>query len=84
MGLLNERESWWDSQQVQIVKPRLVTKGYHQRFIFEFNELFSLVVKLTTIRFKVIIALTNKCDLQQIDINNVFNNDSLQEDLYMS
>lgn len=58
--------------------------GYHQQLSFDFNETFSSVVKPTTIRVILTLALTNKWELQQIDVNNVFLNDFLQEDIYMT
>lgn len=62
---------------------RLVTKGYHQQFGFNFNETFSLVKKPTIISVILTMTLTNKLDLGIIDINNFFLNGSLLEDVYM-
>lgn len=65
-------------------KARLIAKGFHQQFGFDFNETFSQVVKPITIRVILTLALTHKWELQQIDINNAFLNGSLYEDIYMT
>lgn len=65
-------------------KSRLVAKGFHQQEGFDFNETFSPVVKPVTIRIILNLALTNKWDLQQIDVNNAFLNGHLQEEIYMA
>lgn len=48
-------------------KARLVAKGFHQRFGYDFNDMFSPVVKPITIRVILILALTHRWELQQID-----------------
>lgn len=58
--------------------------SYHQQLDFDFNETFSSVVKPTTICVILTLTLTNKWELQQIDVNNVFLNGSFQEDIYMT
>lgn len=42
------------------------------------------IVKPATICVIITLTLTNKWELQQIDVNNTFLNGSLQEDIYMS
>lgn len=44
-------------------KARMVTKGYHQHFGFDFNEILSPVVKSTTIRVLFTLPLTDKWEL---------------------
>lgn len=65
-------------------KVRIVAKGYHQQFDFDFNGTFSQVVKPITIHVILTLALTNKWKLQQINVNNVFLKGSLQEDINMT
>ncbi|GAU35295.1 hypothetical protein TSUD_54540 [Trifolium subterraneum] len=65
-------------------KARLVAKGFLQTPGFDFNETFSPVIKPVTIRLILTLAVTYKWSVQQIDINNAFLNDLLQEEVYMT
>ena len=59
---------------VEKYKTRLVVKGFHQQVGFDFNETFSPVVKPTTIRIVLTIALSRGWSVRQLDINNAFLN----------
>lgn len=54
-------------ETIQKYKGRLVEKGFHQIPGFRFNGTFSLVVKPTTIRIVVSIALSQGWILRQLD-----------------
>ncbi|KAL5562512.1 hypothetical protein UlMin_032259 [Ulmus minor] len=64
-------------------KARLVAKRFLQRAWFDFNETFSLVVKPTTIRVVITLALSFGWCLRQLDVNNAFLNGELKEKVYM-
>lgn len=64
-------------------KDCLVAKGYLQQVGFNFNESFSLVIKLATIRIMSTLALSSDWNTRQVDINNAFLNGTLQEEVYM-
>jgi len=60
-----------------------VAKGFHQVVGCDFNETFSLVIKLVTIRLIITLSLTNKWNLFQHDVNNAFLNGHLEETIHM-
>lgn len=61
----------------------LFAKGFHQVHWKYFSETFSPVVKPTTIRIILTLALTHKWEMQHIDINNAFINGHLNEEINM-
>ncbi|KAA3465088.1 Retrovirus-related Pol polyprotein from transposon TNT 1-94 [Gossypium australe] len=64
-------------------KGRLVVKGYLQEARIDFYETFSPVVKPTTIRVVLSLAVQFGWSLRQVDINNAFLNGDLNEEIYM-
>ncbi|GKC84689.1 tocopherol cyclase, partial [Tanacetum coccineum] len=60
-------------------KARFVAKGFRQQPGIDFHETFSPVVKLTTIRAVLSLAVTNNWPLRQLDIQNSFLHGNLKE-----
>lgn len=60
-----------------------MAKGFHQVQGYDFNETFSPVVKPTTIRLILTLALNHHWGLHQLDVNNGFLNGLLHETIYM-
>ena len=49
---------------------RLVTKGFRQEYGVDFDEMFSSVVKMTTLRFMLGVVATKNLVLIQLDVKN--------------
>jgi hypothetical protein len=64
-------------------KARLVAKGYAQNYGIDYEETYSPIVKMTTIRAIIVMAITKGWSLHQMDIKNVFFHGYLQEEVYM-
>jgi hypothetical protein len=64
-------------------KARLVARGFSQRGGFNCSETFSPVVKLSTLHTVLAIAAKQNLHMQSADIETVFLNANLQEEIYM-
>jgi histone deacetylase 1/2 len=68
---------------VDIYKTRLVAKCFKLRYGLDYKDIFSPVVKATTIRLVLSISVSKRWSLRQLDVKNVFLHGVLEEDLYM-
>lgn len=64
-------------------KSKLVAQGYNQQNGLDYNQTFSPVVKTTTIRVVLTIALTKKWSIRKLDVSNAFLHGDLAEKVYM-
>ena len=50
----------------------------------DYDEIFSLVVKMTTLRYLLGVIAANDLELEQMDVKTTFLHGDLHEDIYMS
>jgi hypothetical protein len=65
-------------------KARLVAKGFHQQPGLDYDETYSPVIKPTTVRTVISLAISSGWSLRQIDIQNAFLHGTLTEQVFMS
>ena len=65
-------------------KARLVAKGFHPQPGIDFHKTFSPVISPTTVRIVLSLTLNRKWGIRQFDVNNVFLNGHLKEEVYVA
>lgn len=64
-------------------KARLVIRGFSQRKGIDYEETFSPVARLDTMRMNLSIAASERLNLAQFDVKTAFLNSIIKEDIYM-
>ena len=67
----------------KLYKVRLVVKWFQQKEGIEYIEIFSPVVKMSTIRLVLGMVVAKNLYLEQLDVKTAFLHGDLKEDLYM-
>jgi hypothetical protein len=69
--------------KVEKYKSQLVAKGYSQVEGIDFGKIFSLVAKLTSIRFLLSIVVDFDLEEEQMDVKTTFLHGDMEEEIYM-
>ena len=64
-------------------KARLVVKGFAQKKGIDFDEIFSPIVKMNSIRTIVSLVAVEDLHLEQLDVKTTFLHGDLEEEIYM-
>jgi hypothetical protein len=64
-------------------KAKLVAKGYAQTYGIDYEETYSPVAKMTTVRAIIAMVVAKGWSLHQMDVKNVFLHGDLHEEVYM-
>ncbi|GJX19264.1 retrotransposon protein, putative, ty1-copia subclass [Tanacetum coccineum] len=65
-------------------RARLVMKGYTQTYGIDYEETFSPVAKIKSIRIMLAIAMIHDYEICQMDVKTAFLNEKLTEDVFMA
>ena len=68
---------------VDCYKAHLIARGFTQEYGIDYEETFSLVARLSSIRTLIAVSTACKWPLFQMDVKNVFLNVELLEEVYM-
>lgn len=69
---------------VRKYKARLVAKGYVQRYGVDFDEVFSPVARIETVRVIIASAASNGWEIHHLDVKTAFLHGNLIEEVYVS
>ncbi|PKI56092.1 hypothetical protein CRG98_023524 [Punica granatum] len=83
MNSLSENHTLKTENSRPRYKARLVVKGFNQKKGVDFEEIFSPVVKMSSIRVVLALAASLNLEIEQLDVKTAFLHGDLEEEIYM-
>lgn len=73
------------NQEGEIIryKARFVAKGYNQREGIDFNETYAPVIRQSSLRFLMALAVQNDLKIDQMDVTTAYLHGDLEEEIYI-
>ena len=68
---------------IERYKALLVAKGFTQEYEIDYEETFTPIAYISSIRALLVVAVASKWDLFPMDVKNAFLNGDLSEEVYM-
>lgn len=68
---------------IDFYKARLVGRGFSKKCAEDYEETFSPVTKMTSVRVVISLAASLGWNLWLLDVKNAFHYDEVDEDVYM-
>jgi hypothetical protein len=68
---------------INMYKDRLVAKGFKQVHVIDYDDPFTPIAKMDSIRSKLSIVATKGWEVHQMDMKNAFIHGDISEDIYM-
>ena len=72
-----------DNEKLVKYKAQFLVKGFIQKFGVDFDEIFSLVVKISFIRVVLGLVASLDHELEQLDVKITFLHGDLEEEIHM-
>ena len=69
--------------EIDRYKARLVAKGFGQREGYDYEEIFSFVARMETLRLIIALTAQRQCKIHQMNVKSLFLNDRLDEEVYV-
>ena len=60
-----------------------MAKGFRQEYGVNFDEIFSALLKMTTLRFMLDVVAAENLEFIELDVKTTFLNGDLKEEIYM-
>lgn len=70
--------------EISKYKARLVAKGYSQEYGVDYEEIFTSIARMETVRVLFALAAQNNWPVFQLDVKSAFPNGTVKEEVYVA